>query len=194
MSFVMIAAVDAETGLIGAGNKLIHRVPEDLARFRELTKRAVLVLMGRKTFESLPGAEAATQARRTPLPGRNLAVLTEGPMKGDGYRTPQGDEVSFVSRESVDSIMNWMERGGKQQTLYIAGGAQVYREMMPRADAIEITEIKKPGFQAVGDAYFPKIDPREWELSVRSPWYFSDAAQSEYRFLTYTRIKKENQA
>lgn len=175
---IMIAAVDADTRLIGNKGKLIHRVKEDLQRFASLTKRGIAVIMGRKTVESLPTGNLAE---------REIWGLTHNSVTRamvDAGR--QG--VRWVSRDDVNTLIQYYDKASlRGQVIYVAGGEQVYREFMPVADVLEITEVKKEGFAAEGDAVFPDIDPEVWELTVHSPWYYSDSAKSEYRFLTYTR-------
>lgn len=175
---IMIAAVDAETRLIGNKGKLIHRVKEDLQRFAALTKRGVAVIMGRKTVESLPNGSLAERE----IWGLTHSAVTRSIV--DAGRPG----VRWVSREGVDSLIGYYDNQEKRgKVIYVAGGEAVYREFMPVADYLEITEIRKEGFAAVGDAVFPEIDPNVWELTIQTPWATSADGVSEYRYLTYAR-------
>lgn len=178
-AIVMIAAIDQETRLIGNKGKLIHRVKEDLQRFAGLTKRGIAVIMGRKTVESLPNGSLA---------GREIWALS-GNSATRAIVDSERQGVRWVSRADVDSLIkNYDKQERRGHVIYVAGGEQVYREFMPVADALEITEIRQPGLRREGDAVFPVIDPEVWELTIFSPWYVSPSADNaEYRFLTYTR-------
>ena len=132
---------------------------EYLARFRERTMGAIL-LMGSRTYASLPG----------PLPGRHIVVLTR--------RT---DAVAGV--ETVSSIHNavWLART-KDRPLYVAGGEQVYQQMMPHADRIELTEIHdlRPA-----DTLFPPIPDSFRE--TRRQQHPATAGHPAFDFVTFSR-------
>lgn len=182
-AIIMIAAVDHETRLIGNKGKLVHRVKEDLQRFAALTKRGIAVVMGRKTVESLPNGT---------LPDREIWAMTRNPATRTVVELPTAG-VRWVSRAGIDSLIAYYDNVEKRgRSIYIAGGEEVYREFMPIADYLEITEIKKDGFDANGDATFPEIDPDVWELTIQTPWARSVDGVSDYRYLTYTRKGKRD--
>ncbi|ANZ43609.1 dihydrofolate reductase [Lentzea guizhouensis] len=120
----------AANRVIGRDNAIPWHVPEDMKRFRELTTGAA-VLMGRRTWESLP-------PRFRPLPGRRNIVLS---------RTPQeGVETSDSLDEALKSV---------DGDLWVIGGSAVYAAALPFADRIEVTEIRET-FE--GDTYAPEVD------------------------------------
>ncbi len=138
----------APNGVIGLDNAIPWRIPEDMKHFREVTAGAA-VLMGRRTWESLP-------ERFRPLPGRRNLVLS---------RTPQEGAETF---ESLDKAL-----AAVTGDLWVMGGSAVYAATLPFADRVEVTEIREP-FE--GDTYAPKIDREpvdvgEWQQS-RSGLHF----------------------
>lgn len=180
-AIIMIAAVDHDTRLIGNKGKLIHRVKEDLQRFAGLTRRGLAVVMGRKTVESLPTGNLADREIWALTNNSATRAIVDANRPG----------VRWMSRKDVDALIEYYDKQERRGcVIYVAGGEQVYREFMPVADALEITEVRKAGFTAEGDAVFPDIDPEHWELATRTPWLYSESAKSEYRFLTYTRKER----
>lgn len=143
MRVVIIAAV-GRNGVIGADNRLPWRIPEDLARFKELTMGHAIV-MGRSTFESIG----------RPLPGRTNIVLT----RRDDW-SHEGVRVAG----SLDEALEMAE--GEDQDVFIAGGAEVYRAALPIADRLEITEVDA---EPDGDTIFPPVDWSRWKESRREP-------------------------
>jgi len=134
----IIVAMD-RSGLIGRAGGLPWHVPEDLRHFRAATMGHAVV-MGRVTFERLPRV----------LDGRMLIVLTR---RAD-YVAPEGVAVAHAPGEAVAAA------GGRE--LFVAGGAEVYRAFLPVVSRLLVTTI--PG-EHVGDAWFPVVDWREWELA-----------------------------
>jgi dihydrofolate reductase len=136
----MIAIVVAHSSnrVIGRDGGLPWRLPSDLRRFRELT-RGGTVVMGRRTFESLPDSFR-------PLPERRNLVLSGDP----GYRPP-GVEV-FAS---LDAALDACARD-----CFVIGGAVTYRDALPRCERLYATEIDA---ELDGDAYFPEIDATQWK-------------------------------
>ncbi|KDN17211.1 dihydrofolate reductase [Amycolatopsis rifamycinica] len=127
----MIGLIWAQSanGVIGRDGALPWHLPEDLKHFRATTAGAA-VLMGRRTWESLP-------PRFRPLPGRRNLVLS---------RTPQDSVETFADLPSALAA----EAGD----LWVIGGAAVYRAALPFADRIVVTEIREP-FE--GDTYAPDV-------------------------------------
>ncbi|HEV7514818.1 MAG TPA: dihydrofolate reductase, partial [Thermoanaerobaculia bacterium] len=130
MSLQAIAAMAANR-VIGDGNRLPWRLPEDLARFKRLTMGGTLIL-GRKTYESIG----------RPLPGRKMVVVSRQP----GYAA----EGVLVAR----SIEEALERAG-EGNVWIAGGAEIYRQALGKAERLYLTRIEA---EFPGDAFFPEID------------------------------------
>ncbi len=153
---VLIAAV-AENGVIGKNNALIWSIPEDMARFKALTSGHT-VIMGRKTWESLP-------ERFRPLPHRRNIVVS----RQINYAAP-GAEVA----PSLETALNLASTA---TTVFVIGGEQIYRAALALAQRLEITEVEQT---PEGDAWFPDIDAQQWVKS-------NVEQGSGYRFLTYTR-------
>lgn len=123
---------------IGKDNKMLYHIPKDLAFFKRKTVNHVII-MGRKTFESLPGL----------LPNREHWVITR--------------DESFNKARSFNSIDDVLEAIDPNVDYYIIGGGEIYKQFMPYADCLYITEVDD--FK-VGDVRFPSIDMTKWSLSV----------------------------
>lgn len=157
----LIAAV-ARNGVIGRDNRLPWRLPEDLRHFKALTMGHPLI-MGRKTWESLPGR----------LPGRPHIVVTRNP----AYRA-EGATV-------VGSLAAAIEAAGRMpggEEVFLIGGAQLYAQALPIADRLYLTEIDAD-FE--GDARFPVWDRARWRETAREP-HRADLGW-DYAFVTYER-------
>jgi dihydrofolate reductase len=141
---VIIAAV-ARNRVIGKDSKLLWNIPEDMAHFKALTSGHT-VIMGRKTWESLP-------PRFRPLPGRRNIVISRQP----DYAAP-GAEVA-------DSLENALKLASTATTVFIIGGEQIYRQAMAVADRLEITEVD---LEPEGDAWFPEIAAVNWENATKT--------------------------
>lgn len=113
---IVLVIARADNGVIGRDGALPWRLPEDLKRFKALTMGAPMI-MGRKTFESLPGR----------LPGRRHIVLTRGDWSGDGA------EVAHTVEEALALVAG--------PRVSVIGGAEIYRLFEPIADRIELTEV-----------------------------------------------------
>lgn len=138
MHITLIAAV-GEDGCIGRDGGLPWRLPEDLRRFRQLTMGKP-VLMGRRTWESLP---------RRPLPGRRNLVLTS---RASGY---PGAECHASLEAALGAL------AGEPEVMVI-GGAAVYAAALPLATRMELTMVAER--TPAGDAFFPLFPPAEWRV------------------------------
>jgi dihydrofolate reductase len=156
MSLHLIWA-QSRTGIIGRDNGIPWRLPEDQARFKELTMGQT-VLMGRLTWESLP-------LKVRPLPGRRNVVIT----RGAGFAA-DGADVVTVLPEGIDG--------------WVIGGAQIYEMTLPLADRCEVTEIDVDLPPADGDALAPRLDA-SW-VGTTGEWLTS-ASGLRYRFCSYRR-------
>ena len=144
MSEIVIIAAVAKNRVIGRDNQLIWNIPEDMAHFKALTAGHT-VIMGRKTWESLP-------PRFRPLPGRRNIVVT----RQTEYAAP-GAELAA----SLESAFNLAE---KDETVFVIGGAEIYNQAMPFADRLEITEVD---LSPQGDSWFPEIIAVDWKTSAK---------------------------
>lgn len=153
----------AKNRVIGRDNQLPWHLPEDLAHFKAVTLGHP-VLMGRKTWESLP-------PRFRPLPGRRNIVIT----RQAGYEAP-GAEVAA-------SVQAALALAGESDVVCCIGGAEIFAATLPLADTLEVTEVD---LEPEGDTWFPVIAPAEWRETARE----AHLAQSGigYAFVTYTRI------
>ena len=139
-----IAAV-ASNGVIGSGNDIPWRIPEDWRRFKRLTMGQVLI-MGRKTYDSIGG----------PLPGRTTLVITRD-------RTWRGDGV-----RAVPSLDEALDQGLAlaPEIVFIGGGGEIYRAAWPRLTRLEITEVDQT---PPGEVRFPPIEATMWTETAREP-------------------------
>ena len=158
---VIIAAV-AQNGVIGKDNALPWHLPEDLKRFKALTTGPA-VLMGRKTWESLP-------PKFRPLPNRRNLVLTR-----DRHYDAPGATV-------VHSLADAVKVSSGETALFVIGGAELYAHALPRADRLELTEIDAA---FAGDAHFPAFDHAHWREVKRESGIGADGLR--YAFVTYER-------
>lgn len=143
---------------IGKDNKMLYHIPKDLAFFKRKTVNHVII-MGRKTFESLPGM----------LPNREHWVITR--------------DSSFNKARSFNSIDDVLEAIDPNVDYYIIGGGEIYKQFMPYADCLYITEVDD--FK-VGDVRFPSIDMTKWSLSV-SHTDVDEKSNLTLRFKKYLR-------
>ena len=160
-----IVAIDENWG-IGFNGELLEKIPEDLKRFKLLTKEKVII-MGRKTWESLPNK---------PLPNRLNLIISNKCKIVDNLTISMGmDEIKArVKIASKDPEDEW----------FVIGGGQIYKELLPFCDRVYITKVYK--IHEDVDTYFPKLDDLEWKIVHESEILtFNDL---QYQFLTYDRI------
>ena len=155
----LIAAV-ARNGAIGKGNALLWHEPEDQKHFRRVTLGCP-VIMGRKTWDSLP-------ARFRPLPGRRNLVITR-----DASWHAQGAEAL----PSLDAALTLLAGTPKA---FVIGGAEIYTLALPHADELVLTEIDA---DLAGDTFFPRWDRRRFTVAAREPHVGADGVG--YSFVTY---------
>lgn len=166
MSIIAIACVDANWG-IGHEGELLEHIPADMKFFRETTM-GNYVVMGRKTWESLPNK---------PLEGRNNIVITSALYLDSGY--------DYTILTSLDRVISFLKSDVSDKDIYIIGGASIYEQLLPYCDKAYITHVYIPHENV--DAYFPNLDKmsEEWELIEESP--FSSYNGFYYSFKTYSR-------
>lgn len=162
----LVAAV-AKNGVIGAGGDLPWRLKSELRRFRELTWGAPIV-MGRKTWESLP---------KRPLQGRVNIVLT----RDVGYAAPGAIVCPDVASAREVALREARALG---QEVMVIGGEAVYRAFMGDADILYLTEVDA---EPEGDAHFPAIDESLWRLKDRKPVPREAADDHDYAVSYYER-------
>jgi dihydrofolate reductase len=156
----VIAAI-ARNGVIGLGNRLPWHLPADLRHFRALTTGRT-VIMGRKTWESLPD-------KFRPLPGRrNIVVTRNGAYPAAGATVVTSLPAALAATQDDEA--------------FVIGGAELYAAALPLADRLQLTEIDA-AFD--GDTHFPAVVPREWREAARET--HRDEAGFGYAFVTYER-------
>lgn len=164
MRLALIAAV-ARNGCIGKDNALPFRLPEDQQHFRRVTMGCP-VIMGRKTWESLP-------ARFRPLPGRRNIVVTRNPAwRAEGA-------------EAVHSIDAALALSAGADRAFVIGGGELYAATLPRADELVLTEVDR---DFDGDATFPAWDRRRFREEERARHHAAPPNDFDYAFVTYRRI------
>ncbi|MFD3331982.1 dihydrofolate reductase [Streptomyces sp. NPDC058700] len=164
MSVGLIWAQTRE-GVIGAANAIPWRLPEDMAHFKATTLGHP-VIMGRRTWDSLP-------ARFRPLSGRRNIVVTRDP-----HWTAEGAERA----ESIETALRLTTEPAGATTTWVIGGGEIYRAALPHATALSVTEVDTP---ITGDTYAPPLDPT-WQLTADTDWQHSTTTL-RYRIRHYTR-------
>ena len=162
---ILIASI-GENNELGREGDLCWHIREDLKHFKSLTMGSP-VIMGRKTWESLP---------KKPLPGRLNIVVTSGKLK------PEEVKAGVFAVRTLPDAVRVAEKVG--MTPYIIGGASVYAEAMPEADRLEITRIYAADPEA--DVFFPEIKETEWMLETASDTMTTPDGL-RYRYESYTR-------
>ena len=157
MSIIIICAMTRKKRVIGKNNKLPWNIPEELERFRALT-RGQVVIMVRKTWESLP-------EERRPLPNRINIVISSTLEQGKGFY------VFPTLKEGIEKA----EEFGKE--IYIIGGSGIFREGIKFADKMYLSFIKK---EYGGDTFFPDFDEKEWKIAGKEE-------HKEFEFVEYSR-------
>jgi dihydrofolate reductase len=155
--FLVVAV--AANGVIGRDGAMPWHLPNDLRHFKALTTGKPMI-MGRKTFESLPGL----------LPGRRHIVLTR-----DRAWAEDGAEVARSPEEAI-ALAN-------APHIAVIGGAEIYRQFLPHADRIEWTEVAA---EPEGDTRFPDFDRAEWTEVARET-HPADGRLPGFAFVTLLR-------
>lgn len=165
-----IVAADDNWG-IGRANKLLAHIPEDMKFFKNRTMNSV-VIMGRKTYESLP---------KRPLPNRYNIVITSKINDGNVLEVKE-DGVVYVNMETLKSMLPHLSKFPFD--IYIIGGGMVYKELLPYCEQVYITNIYKIYDDA--DTFFPNIDEMpEWDVEWTSE--IKKHNDIYYQFCTYKR-------
>ena len=161
MTVTLVAAL-AHGGVIGDRNTIPWRLPEDVAHFRSLTMGHAVV-MGRRTWDSIP-------ERFRPLPGRrNVVVTRNAAWHADGA-------------ERASSLEEALALVAEAEHVFVIGGAQIYAAALPLADELALTEIE---LTVAGDTVFPSFDPEEFREVAREANVAADG--TPFAFVTYAR-------
>lgn len=162
MPEIIIIAAVGKNRVIGKDNQLLWNIPEDMAHFKSLTAGNT-VIMGRKTWESLP-------PRFRPLPGRrNIVITRQSDFAAPGAETANSLEAAITLAKS-------------EKAVFIIGGGEIYAQAMSLADRLEITEV---ALDPEGDSWFPEIVAVDWlETAKKIP---SSASGTGFCFVSYRR-------
>ena len=159
----IIVAV-SENNVIGGDNKLLWHIPEDLKRFKIFTSGNTII-MGRKTFESLPGV----------LPNRKHIIVTR-------------DTSYSVDNNNIEVINNLSEVINKykntDETAYIIGGGEIYSQLINIVDMIILTKVFK-SFD--GDTQFPDIKYEDFDIVYKSDICTCEKSGLKYQFIDLLR-------
>jgi dihydrofolate reductase len=166
MLLTLIAGV-ARNGAIGRDNALLWHLPEDMKHFRSVTMGAP-VIMGRKTWDSLP-------ERVRPLPGRHNIVLT----RQAGFEATGATVVAHLDAALAAARRDHPAR------VFVLGGGQIYREALPLADELMLTEIER---DFDGDAYFPDFARDAFAEVSRERHLAAAPNDFHFSFVTYRRL------
>lgn len=162
---ISISVAVAKNNIIGKDNKLIWHISEDLKRFKQITSGKTMI-MGRKTFESLPGI----------LPNREHIVVTR-----DKNFKVDSDKVKIV--HNLDSLIK--EYAHSEDEIFVIGGADIYKQVLPYTHKIYLTKIDK---DFDGDTYFPEIDPNKFKVEYSSEKITDDKSKLNYTFINLLRL------
>lgn len=157
---IVLLLARADNGVIGSEGDIPWKIPGDLKRFKAMTMGTPM-LMGRKTFDSLPGL----------LPGRRHIVLTRDP-----NWQAEGAEVVHTVEEAIAAA--------QAPVLSVIGGAEIYRLFEPLADRLEITQVH---LSPPGDARVDAPDPVQWMETAREDVVARDDMPS-FSYLRFERI------
>ncbi|QZA82170.1 dihydrofolate reductase [Deefgea piscis] len=161
MQVAVISAVGLNR-VIGINNQLPWRLPEDLKHFKALTMGSVM-LMGRKTFESLPGL----------LPGRAHWVISRNPQW-----SAEGATVFAGLNDAIDAA-----KAAGHERVFVIGGGEIYQQSLALADTLYLTEV---ALSPAGDAFFPEFSLQQWQEQSREPGVSSKGI--EYAFVCYKKV------
>ena len=140
----IIACISKKHRAIGYQNRLLYAIPSDMTRFRELTTGHTII-MGRKTFESLPNGA---------LPNRRNIVISKTREQIAGCEVYTSLEEALAARKEE-----------AEDECFIIGGASIYEQALPFADKLYLTIVEKEPEAA--DTFFPEINPAEWEVTEK---------------------------
>ena len=160
-NLITLIAAASENNVIGKDNKLIWHLSDDLKHFKDLTKGHV-VIMGRKTFESMPKA----------LPNRTNIVITR--------------KTDYIATDAivVHSLNQALEKTVDDNQPFIIGGGEIYNIAIKIADRIELTRVHT---EIDGDAYFPEINDNIWKEVSREKRLKDEKHNYDFTFIRYDK-------
>jgi dihydrofolate reductase len=156
---ITLVVARADNGVIGRNGTLPWHIPADLKHFKAVTTGTPMI-MGRKTFESLPGL----------LPGRHHIVLTRDPAWA-----AEGAEVVRTSAEALEAAA--------EERVSIIGGAEIFRLFEPQATAVELTEVHA---DIEGDTFMPPFNDAAWQ-EISREHHLAEAGRPAFSFVRLVR-------
>jgi len=171
MSFELLVAM-SENGVIGDKNKIPWYIPEDLMRFKNMTKNSIII-MGRKTFESLPNG---------PLKTRVNIVLSRNHYDYESNNS----QVIFVT---MDNIFDILEKYKKEyEKIFIIGGTEIYKLFIDKCSILHITLVCQ---HINGDSLFPygmNYLTENYKIFDESTLLFSKNNNIPYKYITFKKV------
>lgn len=173
--FKIIACINKKN-VLGNNGKLVYHINSDLQNFAKMTKFNGVVIMGRKTFESLPNGE--------PLNDRINIILTSN----NDYNVDTVYDNVYIAH-SVEDVVELCEALFPNKELFVIGGESIYRQFMEKSlvDEMRLTIVKD---DADGDAFFPEFNRDEWYTYYKSMAQVSSWENVEKTFY-YEILKKK---
>ncbi len=162
---INIIVAKGKNNEIGKNGQLIWHISDDLKRFKKITMGGVLI-MGRKTYESIG----------RPLPGRINIVVTR--------RKDYPDEGTFITHSPEEALEKARCFG---KPVFIIGGEQIYRALLPRAERLYITEIDAE--DPAADAFFPSLEQNKWKIKEGHSTFIDSSTHITYKYIEYTKVK-----
>lgn len=159
----LIVAIDQKNA-IGKGNKMLTHLPDDLKYFQKVTTEHT-VIMGRKTFESLP---------KGALPNRRNIVISKN------------EDLELKDCEVVHSLDEAIAMTMAEEEVFILGGGMIYKEALEWADSLYITEIHHTFDEA--EVYFPEFDEADWQEVWREDHQADEKHKYAFSFVKYDKI------
>lgn len=159
----IIVAIDRNNA-IGKDNQMLTHLPDDLKYFKKVTS-GHSVIMGRKTFESLP---------KGALPNRRNIVIT------------RNNDLSFPNCEMAESINHALQLVEGEEEVFVMGGGTIYKELINQVDNLYITHIHNSFDEA--EVFFPLIDLSIWKEVWREDHFADEKHAHDFSFVRYEKI------
>lgn len=162
---ISIIVAMAKNNVIGKDNKLLWHISEDLKRFKKITTDKKMI-MGRKTFESLPGI----------LPNREHMILT----RDTNFKVASNMvKIVYDLNSLIEQYLT------SEEEVFVIGGADIYKQFLPYARKLYLTEIEET-FD--GDTHFPKINFEEFETKYASEQFVDEKHGLHYKFIDLQKL------
>ncbi len=159
-----IIVAKASNDVIGGDNKLLWHISDDLKRFKEITSGHTII-MGRKTFESLPKI----------LPNRKHIVITRD-------KSFKVDSSSVEIVNDINSVINRFKNSCEEA--FVIGGGEIYKALLPNTKKIYLTRVYK---DFDGDTKFPEISLDKWSVEYKSDLLINEKDNLNFDFINLTK-------